>query len=199
MNELHSSERLLSEHSLQALQPFENAPEHLKLMFGVRRHTKSIEFDFVFFGRVAAELEKLVLPPMAERRSNRRKHDLWKTTCMEIFVGADDGSAYLELNLAPSGDWNVYAFDSYRAGQREVPEARAVWTRSENAGDRASWHGRLFSVQSGALTTLLSARQLVMSATCVMEYKAGPKEYWALAHAGDKPDFHRRESFRLFL
>jgi hypothetical protein len=36
---------------------------------------------------------------------------------------------------------------------------------------------------------------VVLGATAVVEYRDGTKDYWALAHKGEKPDFHVRESF----
>jgi hypothetical protein len=36
---------------------------------------------------------------------------------------------------------------------------------------------------------------LVLGASAVMEYQDGAKDYWALAHTGEKPDFHLRSSF----
>ena len=146
------------------------------------------------------DLEGLVLPePTASRK---RKDELWKTTCLELFVGGIDRKAYVEMNLSPCGDWNIYAFDAYREGMRAVQAAREPLVKRElsTAKDLLTWSGVLASAEAGdELGSILTSPGLVLGATAVLEYRTGTREYWALAHAGDKPDFHLRESFRLRL
>ena len=47
----------------------------------------------------------------------QRRDGLWQHTCFEAFFGVLGSDDYWEFNLAPSGDWNVYRFAGYRAGQ----------------------------------------------------------------------------------
>ena len=51
-----------------------------------------------------------------------------------------------------------------------------------------------------AMTEAIFAfESLDLGASAVLEYTDGRRGYWALVHAGDKPDFHLRKSFVLRL
>src|SRR3954470_6811499 len=65
---------------------------------------------------VRGDLTTLVLPEPALQPGRRDR--LWEHTCCEAFIGTPACSAYLELNVAPSRDWALWAFDDYRAGMR---------------------------------------------------------------------------------
>mmetsp|Transcript_11557 Transcript_11557/g.17768 ORF Transcript_11557/g.17768 Transcript_11557/m.17768 type:complete len:423 (-) Transcript_11557:394-1662(-) len=123
-----------------------------------------------------------------------RKDNLWETTCLEYFVSSPDSQAYWEINLSPSGDWNVYRFDSYRTGMsREmrigsvelevVPEQRTV---------RSSLNLKDLELSGQNLTLGICA------VTEAIQYSNGESglTFWALAHNDDeKADFHRGDSF----
>jgi hypothetical protein len=195
-----------SHHPPQALRPFsETTTERgLKLLFSVGRSKESLDFSFVLNARAPKDVANLVIPNIVESSARRRRDELWKSTCLEIFVGSAQSSSYIELNLSPSGDWNAYFFENYRLGMRPVADAHPPLLKFENAvsGDALSWHACLRSSDGngsdhGEVVKLLGSGPLVMGASCVLEYKSGEREYWALVHAGEKPDFHLRESFRL--
>lgn len=127
--------------------------------------------------------------------SGQRGDELWKQTCFECFVAGDDESdpSYEEWNFAPNGDWAAYEFSSYRQGMR--PQAVAA-PKIEVALTAAAAN---FTIEF-ELAPARIAKPLALSLTAVVvESQAGAPFYWALAHAGEKPDFHRRESFRLNL
>ena len=180
------SPKVISEKTSLPLRPFADtkAAGALALEFSVRRLEAAIDVAFKLEGA-----ESLYFPKPA--RAPERRDELWKRTCLEIFVGPADASAYLEMNLSPSGDWNVYAFDGYREGMRPA-DAEVVLARSTEG----QWL-RAATVRGPDVTKLLGCGDLVMSATSVLEYSNGEREYWALAHAGQKPDFHLRQSFVL--
>lgn len=134
---------------------------------------------------------------------------LWEQTCFEVFLLPEGGSAYWEINFAPHGDWNMYAFDSYRQGMR--PETRVTSATLKQLHEQLDL-GRsgsadvitrcTFSLDLSAVAQLSSAvrdGRLRCGITAVIESTRREKTYWALAHAGDKPDFHRPESFVLRL
>lgn len=209
----HSPELMaqpLVEHTLQILKPFEDSkkPRNLKLSFAVRKFRDRLDFDFILTGRSPIDIANVVLagfPPQegSPPKSLERRHELWKSTCLEVFFGPADQSSYFELNLSPSGDWNVYHFDAYRTGFREHPGLSLILkkiTQTQN-GDSLTWHVSLDGRSLAGDDPLreLLTHGLVMGASAVMEYTSGDKEYWALVHAGPKPDFHLRESFRLIL
>jgi len=194
-------DEILAAHVAQALRPFQaQAQRALKLVFNVERRRHSLDFTFVLSGRRPVDLQALAMPEAQEPRLRQRRDELWKNTCFEIFVGSADEPSYIEMNLSPSGDWNVYAFDQYRTAMRPAQDPHPPLLRFERTqvGDVYEWHGSLRPADSsGELRQLLNSPGLVMGATAVLEYKTGEREYWALVHAGQQPDFHLRESFRL--
>lgn len=128
----------------------------------------------IWFG-IGAPAERFVIPEGEPGRSD----DLWQTTCFEAFLRWDE-AAYREWNFAPSGEWAAYDFTGYREGRTDS-EVAAPYVRMEN---NLTWWalGATIAVEAGV------DWQLGLSA--ILEEKDGTKSYWALAHAGDKPDFH---------
>lgn len=128
-------------------------------------------------------------------RSGARADELWRHTCFEAFIGDIGAPAYAEINLSPSNQWAVYAFDDYRVGMRSPDgvERRDGVTRQDAGCYRLQ---AIFDL--GRLPGLTSAPwRLGLSA--VIELKDGSKSYWALAHAPGKPDFHHPEAFAAIL
>ncbi|MFT3735422.1 MAG: DOMON-like domain-containing protein [Rhodocyclaceae bacterium] len=141
--------------------------------------------------RLSGELSALRLPPALAEAGFA--DGLWQHTCFEAFVGVAGSPRYKEFNLSPSGQWAAYAFADYR--QRDE-----------------AWQATLappFSVQRAddalAIDALIPAALLPVgehfdiSLTAVIECADGSLSYWALSHAGERPDFHKRASFTLRL
>jgi hypothetical protein len=128
------------------------------------------------------EVNRLRVPP---QQSGTRRDELSKHTCFEIFLAPQPQAGYLEVNLAPSGDWALYSFERYRHGMT-APETLApvihVLSRPE----------KLVLSATVYLDDAL-ARYLALSA--VIEDENGRLSYWALRHPPGKPDFHHPESF----
>jgi hypothetical protein len=122
----------------------------------------------------------LVLPDPQEPG---RADDLWRTTCFEAFIGNESGS-YTELNFSPSRQWAAYSFDAPRRGMRNGAAECEVWL--EGGED---W----IAVEAAVHGELPDGAKLGLSA--VLEEADGAKSYWALAHCGDKPDFHDPDCF----
>ena len=127
----------------------------------------------------------LALP---EARSPARRDGLWQATCCELFIYDGDGK-YREFNFAPSGQWAAYQFDGYRTGGRDC-EPLQVPEISTDFGNN------IF-----VLTAFLDAREVVgatsAALSAVIIEAGGQMSYWALAHGGDKPDFHDPSCFRV--
>jgi hypothetical protein len=118
-----------------------------------------------------------------------RADELWKTTCFEAFFGIPRQPAYWELNLSPSKRaWNLYKFDSYRNPQPPRTshdfELREIVATSDTL--------------ACILKIPVEIEKLELSLNAVIRTRSSP-EYFALKHAGAKPDFHLRESFALKL
>lgn len=152
---------------------------------------KTLQFLFLLEGPPAA-LRNVVWPSAVQPE---RRNELWKTTCFELFFGPAGAMSYFEVNVSPSGDWNVYGFDDYRIGMRDTVVESPF--RSSETRPLPRVEGRLDLSSLGL--RLEKTGDVVLGATAVMEYKDGEKEYWALAHKGEKPDFHVRSSFTVFL
>ena len=148
--------------------------------------------------RLTGDLDALVLP---EARESRRRCDgLWQTTCLEAFWGFAGQEAYWELNLAPSGDWNLYRFSHYRGPL--APAALAAppaWKVRRSARELEVAVELDLSEVAGGEEPGMAGLPLEISLTAVIEQVGQGVSYWALAHTGAEPDFHRRDSFRLRL
>ena len=198
---------LISFHASQVLRPFaaSDFSKNLKVLFSIWRWQNRFDFNFILNGATPDDLNHVVLPEVVSPNMRERRDELWKTTCLEFFFGAKDKKNYYEMNLSPSGNWNLYAFDAYRSGMRPATGAEIALIKVERSvkEDTIIWQGSLRPTASteNDPTSLLTSGGggLVMGAAVVMEYNTGDKDYWALAHAGRKPDFHLRESFRLAL
>ena len=131
----------------------------------------------IWFG-VSAPASRFVIPEQVEPR---RRDDLWKTTCFEVFLRALGEDAYREWNFAPSGDWASYEFSGYRKDMRAAEVDSPPYVRME---DNLTWWAL------GASIAVPADSNWELGLSAVLEEKDGSKSYWALAHPGDKPDFH---------
>jgi len=123
-----------------------------------------------------------------------RKNELWRTTCFELFVKLPVGSEYWEYNLAPSGDWNVYRFASYRSALSQDAQIAdlAIACEVGQAG--------LTSLSATLpLPSRLVNQKLAIGISSVIEDRAGKLFYFALRHGGSKPDFHDPAGFDISL
>jgi hypothetical protein len=120
-----------------------------------------------------------------------RRDGLWQHTCAEMFV-ATDPTGYYEWNFAPSGDWACYAFRSYRDRIEPDPQAAAPWISLRQHAERLEIEVAL------ALDWLDAAGWQVplrLALSAVIEECDGRRSYWALRHAGARPDFHDSKGF----
>ena len=152
------------------------------------REGASLSLRFEVEGEIAA----VALPRW---RSAARADELWKRTCLEAFVGDQGSEAYVEINLSPSNQWALYAFDGYRQGMR-APDG--VERRDGVAHQEA---GRYVLQATFDLDRLaaVSAASWRLGLSAVIELKDGSKSYWALAHPPGPPDFHHRDAFAAVL
>lgn len=130
----------------------------------------------IWFG-IDAPAARFSIP---EAQEPARRDGLWQTTCFEAFMQVEGDTEYREWNFAPSGDWAAYDLDAYRELSGS-PEVLAPYVRME---DNLTWWavGATISVEAG--------RAWNLGLSAVIEEKDGSKSFWALAHAGEKPDFH---------
>jgi hypothetical protein len=113
---------------------------------------------------------------------------LWRHTCMELFVGLVPAGPYLEFNLAATGQWAAYRFSGYRSGMAPLTGIRAPRIELRTQSDRL-----LLSADVELPRDLTG--DLRLGITAVVEDAQGQLGYWALRHAGERPDFHHPDSF----
>ena len=139
--------------------------------------------------RVVGPLEVLAIPAPASGPP-RRLDGLWQGTCLEAFLAGRGCSNYWELNLSPSGDWNLYRFDAYRCGGREETRISGLSASRWERPDRLE-----LELQLNLERLLPPPEPLEISLTAVLEHRLRGCSYWALRHTGEAADFHRRDSF----
>ena len=179
-----------------ALEPFGGLPHPADLTLSGQALRQGSRLEIVW--RLAGDLNALVLADPSDPR--RRCDGLWQTTCLEAFWGIAGQDAYWELNLAPSGDWNLYRLSHYRGPLTPVALAAApAWQVRRTARElEVTVELDLVEVAAGEELTV-AGLPLELSLTAVIDQVGQGVSYWALAHTGAEPDFHRRDSFRLRL
>ena len=165
-----------------------SAPAGLTLGGSLRRQGKGLAIHYV----LAGGLEAVRIP--APARPPARCDGLWERTCFEFFLAVPGEETYWEFNLSPAGDWNVYRLAGYRQGL--TPEAAYGGLEIEIRRESGALHLNL------ACSLPPHAQRhppLEMAVCAVIEQKNGMLSYWALAHPGPEPDFHRRDGFQITL
>jgi hypothetical protein len=177
-----------SEPSLLTAHP--STPNHGVRSLGVRLRAEPPDI-LVFHYSLAADLSRVRVPPSGV---GGPADALWKHTCFEAFVAAEDAPGYLEFNFSPSHDWAIYRFNAYREGMSRV-EIGAAPEISTRPGD-----GELeleSAVRLRWLADLRDARYLRVAMAAVIEDDTGELSYWGLRHPPGKPDFHHPNGFAL--
>jgi hypothetical protein len=117
-----------------------------------------------------------------------RRDGLWRMTCFEAFIRPGARENYVEFNFSPSGDWAAYRFEGYRRGV-----TNAAVTAPEITCRAA---GRTVELLAGIdVSELKISPSARLGLSAILETNQSQKSYWALAHTGDKPDFHRADAF----
>lgn len=160
--------------------PSAAAPPVAAVEADVRREGDHLHFAF----RVSRGAKLKTAP----RATPARRDGLWRSTCFEAFIKPGAGDAYFEFNFSPSGDWAAYRFDRYRRGMMNaaVMAPDIQWRTLDGAAELAA------RIDATALGLSPSAR---LGLSAILETKQHEKTYWALAHPGDKPDFHHAGGF----
>lgn len=139
---------------------------------------------------LVGDLEKIHLPRNQIDAFAQRLNGLWESTCFECFLQTVNSAGYHEVNISPSGDWNIYAFDGYRSGMREEAQVSRLWTALKHVGGKFVLELRLPLVAVG-----LANSPLKLGLSAVIAHTDGSKSYWAVCHPGKQPDFHNDSCF----
>jgi hypothetical protein len=138
------------------------------------------------------DLDNVAIDPPTDLPA--RKLELWTSNCFEFFIGVTGSSNYWEVNLAPTGDWNVYALDDYRQGLRPEISFGSLPFRIDRSANSLQLN-LAFDLSQIIKTDL----KLEVAITAVIKSNQDEISYWALTHTGTEADFHRRDSFTIKL
>ncbi len=172
------------------LQPFQHDAFSLlfKISGSIARNSTKLHLCYELRG----SMTELLVPTLSTAPS--RRNGLWQNTCFEFFVATKDSLRYWEVNLSPSGDWNVYAFAGYRAGMHEESALITLPFAFQEQADCCCLD------LDFPLAKLISPEQPVAVAiSAVLQGKNGQQAFYALSHSGKQPDFHQRETFLISL
>jgi hypothetical protein len=169
-----------------SLQPFPSTKSlpNLKVAGNIARNGNQLTICYMLEG----DLKEIAIAPSSNTPS--RKHELWKDTCFEFFLGIKDSQRYWEFNLSPGGHWNAYRFDGYRQGMQEETAFENLPFNVQNQAD-----GLTLALNVN-LNKIISVEQAIeVAITTVIKNKDVEVTYWALTHRGAEADFHIRDSF----
>lgn len=159
---------------------------------GTLHRSGSLQLEY----RMWAALERVRLNPSSCHA--RRRDELWRHTCFELFAAAGHATAYCEFNFTPAGDWAAYTFDGYRAARRDAAQRRVEVTTRASADGLLRVRAELDLGAALELdSTALLATSWQLSCAAVIEDSDGVLGYWAVHHPRAQPDFHDRAGFRI--
>jgi len=140
-------------------------------------------------GQQLPKLEFMDASPGSSLRSGQRLDGLWEHTCFEAFFAQPNQDRYWELNVSPTGDWNLYRFESYRTDgvHEQTPKPLIHW-QSSTRDCRCT-----IVLSLDPWWTPVQLPELAIS--MVLEDSDNNLSYWALSHHGNEPDFHDRRAF----
>ena len=151
-----------------------------------------LHLDFM----LKSDLREIILPEPVEHPG--RADNLWEHTCFEAFIALENSPEYLEVNLASSGQWNIYEFKNYRSSRIEADQVTCKTTILKAKTN--------FNIQAeiglGGVQWIKNSKKdvdLQIGLSGVIELKNKIKSYCALTHKSEKPDFHKKQSFILKL
>ena len=131
-----------------------------------------------------------------------RKDQLWENNCFEFFLGFTASPQYLEGNLAPNGDWNIFLFDEYRKNKRPYDDLDIGISSTGNSLEVVVDFKQMLHFESLGLAAMMFTLPNSVEFSGPDEaskpkcdgYKQNPPApyYFALKHSHDNPDFHAR-------
>jgi hypothetical protein len=168
------------------LHPFDSKGKAsaLAILGQITRQGNLLTLTYVLSG----DLDQVRIPIPSARPS--REYRLWEETCFELFIGAKYFSPYWEVNLSPSGSWNIFRFSDYRKNMAEETAVPTLPVRVTRQPDVLEIQTKI------SLETLLLKNQPIRAgASAVIKGDDGNLTFWTLAHPSPKPDFHCKGAF----
>ena len=180
-----------------ALQPHTQAsesPVHSLSVSGALQGSGVLAVEF----QLSATLRAIRLVPVVCQP--RRRDELWRHTCFEVFARQRGQARYCEFNFSASGDWAAYQFEEYRgtrSNARHDPLAVTVQTSGEQ---QITLRARLdLRAALAGAPGQAQPHEWRLNCAAVIECSDGSLEYWAVHHPRAQPDFHDADGFRIAL
>ena len=145
--------------------------------------------SLVLLYTLSGRMNDIRIPPLVPAA---RRDELWQHTCFEAFIRASSGPEYYEFNFAPSTQWAVYRFSSYRNGMSVATE---ITTPSIVVHSKPDCLTLQASLELNRLSGLTRKALWCLGLSALIEDIGGRKSYWALVHPPGKPDFHHVGGF----
>ncbi len=173
-----------------SLQPFTQDSKLPQIAIDGQIDRRGNSFSIAY--NLRGDLDRVVIPPALA--APNRKFELWEATCFEFFLGIPGEPNYWEVNLAPSGDWNIFALDDYRQGLRNELAFSSMPVKIDRQAN-------LFQLELELdLSKIISSVQPIeVAITTVIQASQGELSYWAITHCGKVADFHLRASFTMVM
>jgi hypothetical protein len=171
------------------LQPFDDksASDKFELLTALRKTSGILAVAYKLVGPINE------LSFQSSSGKPERKNGLWEETCFELFIMPCGSEAYWEINLSPSGDWNIYRFNGYRRGMQEEQGFKKLPFNVKTLTDCL-----MLDIEIDLKKFIKSQSAINVGVNAVIK-NGDNKTYWALAHKGGQPDFHRKDGFTIKL
>jgi hypothetical protein len=122
--------------------------------------------------------------------------ELWRRNVVECFLSNPDNGHYLEIHLAPNGQWWACLFTAPRLAPAPAGHPLPLSTVEHRQTAGGQWWEAIVSVPAEVVCGLLGARSVLAlrgNLTALRyEIPDGRRDYFSLAPLpGDKPDFHQ--------
>lgn len=167
------------------LHPYIQNPLSSSLRISASISSRSEENSLFVKFEIRGDVKNILWPTSPAKG---RHHELWKQTCFELFTSESltPESPYFEVNVAPTGAWNIYEFSSYRQGMKESQNYKILDISSEVSDNQALLEFRL---------EMDHTLPKFIGLTCVIQTQDGDSQYWALQHSSPKADFHDKKTW----
>ena len=169
-------------------------PVHALSASGVLHDSGSLTVEFQLTGDLRAIL---LVPSVCQPR---RRDELWKHTCFELFARHRSGPRYCEFNFSACGDWAAYVFESYRGERRDADQRPIEVSVQTSALQQIRLRARV-DLRSAYADDALAFEPTGWQLNCaaIIESAEGSLSHWATRHPRPRPDFHDAEGFGISL
>ena len=150
------------------------------------------ERSLILFYLLEGQWDSLSFPQTA--KTPGFQDELWKTTCFEIFLQRAGELDYQEWNFSPSGNYAHYHFLKYRERTVDVPPQKLQSPIIIDKQDQI-WKLKVEIPWETVGSSRLTEKWNYSLAAVTHDKIKNERHYWALTHAGPKPDFHDARSF----